>query len=127
YALLPNSVLPLWLRLTIVGLGLALLVPVLILNPHRLRRETVWSRRLSVGQALVLMAAIQYALVHLIFQLVTVEQSDGHAVLIAAVQVWVANVIAFALVYWELDRGGPVARRHDKRSELPFADFRFPQ
>lgn len=127
YVLLPNSVLPLWLRLTIAGLGLALLIPVLILNPHRLRRQTVWSRRLSVGQALVLMAANQYAMVHLIIQLVSAQKADGHSLLIAAVQVWVANVIAFALVYWELDRGGPVARRHDKRSELQFADFRFPQ
>jgi len=87
YLLLPNSVLPLWLRLTIVGIGLALLIPVLILNPHRLRRQTAWSRRLSVGQALVLVAANQYALVHLIIQLVTSEKSDGQPLLIAAVQV----------------------------------------
>jgi uncharacterized membrane protein len=127
YAMLPNSVLPLWLRLTVVGIGLGLLVPVLILNPHRMRRQTEWSRWLSVGQALILMAVNQYAMVHLIIQLVTAKESNGPSLLVAAVQVWVANVIAFALVYWELDRGGPVSRRHDKRSELPYADFRFPQ
>jgi uncharacterized membrane protein len=127
YVLLPNSVLPLALRLTVVGIGLALLVPVLILNPHRLHRQTGWSRGLSVGQALVLTAVNQYAMVHLIIQLVTAKQSNGSSLLVAAVQVWVANVIAFALVYWELDRGGPVTRRHDQRSELPLADFRFPQ
>jgi|SRR5690554_1162034 len=127
YGLLPNSVLPLWLRLSVLGVGVALLLPLLILNPHRLLRETVWSRRLSVGQALVLVAVNQYAMVHLIIQLVTSRNSDGSSLLVAAVQVWVANVIAFALVYWELDRGGPVARRHEKRSELPLADFRFPQ
>ena len=127
YGLLPSDVLPLWLRLTIVGVGLALLVPVLILNPYRLHRQTQWSRWLSVGQALMLMAVNQYAMVHLIIQLVTAKESNGSSLLVAAVQVWVANVIAFALVYWELDRGGPVARRHDERSELQFADFRFPQ
>lgn len=127
YALLPNSILPAWLRFTIVGIGLALLIPVLSLNPHRLTRETAWSRWLSIGQALILMAANQYALVHLTIQLVTSQPNNGPSLLVAALQVWVANVIAFALVYWELDRGGPVARRHDKRSDLPFADFRFPQ
>ena len=127
YLLLPNSILPPWLRLTIVGIGLALLIPVLLLNPHRLTRETQWSRWLSVGQALILVLANQYALVHVIFQLVTARTNDGPSLLVASLQVWVANVIAFALLYWELDRGGPVARRHDKRSELPFADFRFPQ
>lgn len=127
YGLLPNSVLPLWLRLTVVGMGLGLLVPVLILNPYRLSRQTEWSRWLSVGQALILMAVNQYAMVHLIFQLVTAKESAGSSLLVAAVQVWVTNVIAFALVYWELDRGGPVSRRHEKRRDLPFADFRFPQ
>ena len=127
YLLLPNSVLPLWLRLTVVGVGIVLLIPVLVLNPHRLRRQTTWSRYLSVGQALALMAVNQYAMVHLIIQLVTAKNSDGPSLLIAALQVWVTNVIAFALIYWEMDRGGPVARRHDNRKELPFADFRFPQ
>ncbi|MDQ0691429.1 hypothetical protein [Arthrobacter sp. W4I7] len=37
------------------------------------------------------------------------------------------NVIAFAMVYMELDRGGPVSRRHTPRPDLPRADFRFPQ
>lgn len=127
YLLLPSSVLPLWLRLAVVTIGIVLLIPVIALNPHRLRRQTKWSRFLSVGQSLALMAVNQYAMVHLIIQLVTEKNTDGPSLLLAAVQVWVTNVIAFALVYWELDRGGPVARRHDKRSDLPFADFRFPQ
>jgi hypothetical protein len=37
---------------------------------------------------------------------------------------WETNVIAFALVYWELDRGGPVARRHSPRHELRKTDSR---
>lgn len=127
YLLLPNSVLPLWLRLTVVGVGIVLLIPVIALNPHRLHRQTTWSRYLSVGQSIALMAVNQFAMVNLIVQLVTAKNSDGPSLLIAALQVWVTNVIAFALIYWEMDRGGPVARRHDNRSELPFADFRFPQ
>ena len=42
-------------------------------------------------------------------------------------QIWVTNVIGFALLYWELDRGGPVARRNEPREEMPAADWRFSQ
>ena len=42
-------------------------------------------------------------------------------------QVWLTNVIGFALLFWELDRGGPVARRRRRRDELPPADWRFSQ
>jgi hypothetical protein len=39
----------------------------------------------------------------------------------------VTNVIGFALLYWELDRGGPVTRRQARRDELGAADWRFSQ
>jgi uncharacterized membrane protein len=41
--------------------------------------------------------------------------------------VWLTNLIAFALWFWELDRGGPVQRGIADREALPPADFRFPQ
>ena len=40
---------------------------------------------------------------------------------------WLTDVIVFGLAYWELDRGGPVARAHVRRDNLPGADFRFTQ
>ena len=55
------------------------------------------------------------------------RRMTGHDCCSPRLQVWVTNVIAFALVYWDMDRGGPVTRRHASRSELPDADFRFPQ
>jgi uncharacterized membrane protein len=126
YAALPSHF-PLWLRIAVVAIGLVLVIPMLVLNPRRLSKQTRWSRVLSVAQALILLVANQVALVILIQALLTSERKDGPAVLLAALQVWGTNVIAFALVYWELDRGGPVARRHAPRKELPPADFRFPQ
>ncbi len=101
-------------------------IPLLFLNPHHLKRETTWSRWLGGGTAIVLLIANQIALAQLVFLLVT-QRSDGPGLLLAAVQVWVTNVIAFALVYWEMDRGGPVARRLQPRQEVKLADFRFPQ
>ncbi|MGN6742137.1 MAG: hypothetical protein ACTHJL_02410 [Amnibacterium sp.] len=126
YGALPSHV-PLWLRIAVVAIGLVLLIPVLVLNPRRFDRQTRWSRILSVAQALLLLVANQVALGILIHALITSERKDGPAVLLAALQVWLTNVIAFALVYWELDRGGPVSRRHGPRKDLPPADFRFPQ
>lgn len=63
----------------------------------------------------------------LICYLVTARSSDGGSLLLDAVQVWVTNVIAFGLIYCELDRGGPVARTQTALDRLPLADFRFTQ
>ena len=125
YAFLPNDLVGV-LRFVIVGAGLALLVPLLVVNPHRLTRQTTWSRALSVGLALLLVLVNQVTLVLLVFKLVG-GHHDAPGLLIAALQVWVANVIGFALLYWELDRGGPVVRTTWARAELPAADLRFPQ
>jgi uncharacterized membrane protein len=125
YAVLPSSFTP-WLRYLVVGLSVGMFVPLLFLNPTHLVRETRWSRYLSVGSALVLLLANQIALVQLVYQLVT-SQSDGPGLLLAALQVWVTNVIAYALIYWEMDRGGPVSRRSTDRPKVRPADFRFPQ
>ncbi|MGO4807810.1 hypothetical protein AB4089_22125 [Arthrobacter sp. 2MCAF15] len=126
YAALPSAFLPA-VRYTVVAIGLLMLIPLLILNPRRLHKETRWSKRLATGQALLLVAANGVALVQLIILLTDSGSGDGRTLLLAALQIWVTNVIAFALVFWELDRGGPVARRNTHRENLPAADFRFPQ
>ncbi len=43
--------------------------------------------------------------------------------LVAAMQVWVTNVIGFGLLFWELDRGGPVPPPKLCRDELPAAAY----
>ena len=125
YAFLPNELVGV-LRFAVVGAGIALLIALSIVNPHRLTRQTTWSRRLSVGFALLLVGANQVTLVLLVFKLVG-GHHDAPGLLLAALQVWVANVIGFALLYWELDRGGPVVRTSWERTMLPAADFRFSQ
>jgi len=126
YATLPSSFFPVF-RYIVVGIGIVLLVPLIIVNPLRFNTQTPWSRPLSLGQALLLLLANQVALVQLVFQLVGAGKSEGPTLLLAALQVWVTNVIVFALVYWEMDRGGPVTRTRAKRDAIPRADFRFPQ
>jgi uncharacterized membrane protein len=126
YGLLPSTFLP-ELRYTVVAIGLVLLVPVFVLNPLRLSKQTRWSRILSIAIAGLLATANAVALVQLLAQLVTADKGDAGTLLVAALQVWVTQVIVFGLLFWELDRGGPVIRSMSRRSELPEADFRFPQ
>jgi hypothetical protein len=126
YATLPTAFLP-ELRFTVIGIGLALLVPLLVINPVRFRRQTRWSRHLSIGQTLLLLAANQVALVQLIDSLIHASGADAPRLLLSAVQVWVTNVIVFALVYWEVDRGGPVARSSSVHTQHESADLHFVQ
>jgi uncharacterized membrane protein len=49
---------------------------------------------------------------------------SGRQLLAGALTVWLANVIVFALWYWELDRGGPRRRELDGGGR---PDFVFPQ
>ena len=126
FALLPSGFTP-WLRYGVVGLCAALLIPLVLLNPLRMRRETRWSRTISTALAWILLAANMVAFVQLIVALLgTQEDSDG-TLLLAATQVWSTHVVVFALLFWELDRGGPVARALERRERLPSADLRFPQ
>jgi hypothetical protein len=113
-------------RYGVVVLCLALLVPVIVVNPHRLVKQTAWSRRISVALVLVIGITNQLLLVTLV-QVLVANTEDGPTVLLCALQVWLTNVIGFALLYWELDRGGPVVRTQRDRAKLPPADFRFPQ
>jgi uncharacterized membrane protein len=126
YATLPSAF-PIVLRAVVVGLCVALTVPVVIVSPRRLNRQTSWSRALSIIGSVVLLVANQIALVILIGVLVHRSKSSGPADLVAALQVWGTNIIAFGTLFWELDRGGPVSRRTEPRRNLPVADFRFPQ
>lgn len=125
YALLPSSV-AVWLRYGVVAVCVVLLIPLIIYNPHHFTRESKWSRRAELGIATLLLVANFIAFGQVVVLLLEKSQ-NGSTMLLAALQVWMTNVIVFALLYWGLDRGGPVSRVTVARPHLPAADFRFPQ
>ncbi|MEJ3403218.1 hypothetical protein WDJ51_00595 [Rathayibacter sp. YIM 133350] len=125
YAALPNDLITVQ-RYVTVAIGIVLLIPLIVINPHRFARQTRLSRALSLVLAVIVVLSNQITLVSLVFVLID-GKADGPTLLQSALQVWVANVIGFALLFWEIDRGGPVVRTTAKRSDLPRADFRFPQ
>jgi hypothetical protein len=127
YVLLPSSFPPV-VRYSVAAIGLLMLVPALAINPLVHHRQQPWSRPLAIALSILLAVANEFDLVQLIARLVQpADEKEAPILLLAAVQVWVVNVIAFGLIFWLLDRGGPVTRTQAKRAELPEADFRFPQ
>jgi hypothetical protein len=125
YALLPTSILFTG-RLVIPVVEVLLLVALVVANPRRLTRETRWTRGVSIALAGVVILTNLVSLGLLVAELADNDTSAGN-LLLAAMQVWVTNVIGFGLLFWEMDRGGPVARRRRRRDELPAADWRFSQ
>jgi hypothetical protein len=125
YALLPDSLLGPQ-RFVVVAFGVVLFVPLFVINPHHLTSYSTASKWIAIVLLGGLVIANQVALVLLIVALAGGE-ADAHGLLIAALQVWFLNVIGFTLLYWELDRGGPVLRTMAAREALPPADLRFPQ
>lgn len=112
---------PTWLMPLLEG---ALLVPLTITRPQRHRDES-WMERLGAILLIVLINAANVAsLVLLVHFLLMGGKANGRELIVAAVQIWLTNVLIFALWYWELDRGGPGERL---KLEPPLPDFLFPQ
>jgi hypothetical protein len=63
-------------------------------------------------------------LVHTLLSTTGVPANEVHTLIRAGVVIWVTNVLLFTVWYWELDRGGPIARAMEI---CPMPDFLFPQ
>lgn len=124
---LPGAVLPLLVRCVAVVIAAAVLLPLLIVNPSRLRHSSRRTRRLGVSQAGFLAVVALAAVALTVVQLVTASYALVPRVLVGAVGVWLLQVVAASLVLWQLDRGGPVARRGIRSGPHPDPDLRFPQ
>jgi hypothetical protein len=128
YALLPDELLlgPRW---AVPAVETVLLVSLLAVNPWRMDRETRWSRGTSLGLIALIAAGNLGSLGRTVTALLhqTSAAQDPGTLLLAALQIWLTDVLVFALAFSELDRGGPVARTRRPRRELPAADFRFSQ
>jgi uncharacterized membrane protein len=61
-------------------------------------------------------------LVALVRALLESEAETGTTLLIDSLSVWTINVIAFAMAFWHIDGGGPMARSGGARSEFLFPE-----
>jgi hypothetical protein len=129
YVTLPPKLIvgPLWLMPVLI---LVVLVPLLVIAPRR-RDETRTLRAMSIAVVALLNAFNIATVVTLFIQLLSEHHHKtfrGEDLLRAAVEIWLTNIIVYALWYWEIDGAGPDARMR-RRSEdvLEHADFLFPQ
>ena len=123
--LLPRDqrLLPAWVLPLIEGF---LLVALIAGDPGAIDRRSKVLRGLSIALVSILALSALVATARLIDVLITGgEQTNSASDLLEAGSiVWVSNILAFALLYWELDSGGAAARAHRTRADV---DFAFPQ
>ena len=94
---------------------LALLIVLIAGDPGRIDRQKTWLRIVTGIVIGVIAAANLLATIRLVVDILTNNKlfADNAAGLLAAGgMIWVTNVIAFGLLYWDLDRGGAAARAH---------------
>jgi hypothetical protein len=103
-----------------------LLAVMIIGDPGRIDRDSTWLRVLT-GTLIGLISAVNAsAAVRLVAGIIGDAKfsQDANILLASGGAIWLTNVIAFGLWYWDLDRGGAAARaRGDDR--LPA--FVFPE
>jgi hypothetical protein len=98
-----------WLFLVLIGVLLAALI---IGDPGRIDRDVPWLHWLTSGLIGLITVANADAAIRLVASIIDVTPftNDAKVLLASGGAIWLTNVIAFGLWYWDLDRGGPVAR-----------------
>ena len=115
-----------WWMWLIVAAPYVLLSATLLLGLGRLTRH---NRRREI--TISLLALVWFFNVLGVFLLVislvahSGTQMSGRQLLLSGAALWLTDGIAFGLVFWELDCGGPVARALSSARRQP--DFQFPQ
>jgi hypothetical protein len=107
------------------ALEAALLVALFVANPGRIDRESRALRLTSLSLTGLITLANGWSAVLLATELISGRAGDDAGPLLRnGGAIWLTNVIAFGLWYWQFDRGGPAARANARK---PRPDFLFPQ
>lgn len=114
---------PRWLFLAII---IPLLAVLIVGDPGRIDRDSRWLRA-ATGTLIGLISLVNAgAAVRLVIGIIGAVPftNDADVLLVSGGAVWLTNVIAFGLWYWDLDRGGAAARA---RGSGRRAAFVFPE
>lgn len=124
--LLPDQVRPFWWP-AVVALEVLMLAPLVATNPVGLRRDHPALRIAGIALAVTLLGANATRLAEFIVLLFDGGQLSARELVSIGLLTWSTNVVATAVLYWEMDRGGPFARdpRHDRDEDE--IDLLFPQ
>jgi hypothetical protein len=119
----PIAMLPVWIPF---AAGIMVIVPMAVVGLTAAK-----ARWLRIGRIVTLLFFV-FVGVGIVLNLASVIREmvhgsagiDGLQLLSSSVAVWVANVLVFSILYWQIDRGGPEARLN-KAGKRP--DWLFPQ
>ena len=109
-------------RWVFVAVVAGLLVILIIGDPGRIDRDSA-SLRLLTGTLIGLISAVNaVAAVRLVAGIIGAVKfsTDANILLASGGAIWLSNVIAFGLWYWDLDRGGAAARARGSRRQPAF-------
>jgi uncharacterized membrane protein len=108
---------PTWLLPSVEALAL---LGLLAASPHPRMRHSPLRRTVAIGLIGLVSAVNSVSLVLLCHYLLRGGNSNGRALIGSGIVLWVTNVLLFGLWYWELDRGGPLARAVESASAIDF-------
>jgi hypothetical protein len=109
-------------RWAFVALLLLLLAIIIIGDPGRIDRDSTWLR-LATGTLIGLISVVNAsAAVRLVIAIIrgAAFTNDANLLLASGGAIWLINVIAFSLWYWDLDRGGAAARARGADGKTAF-------
>jgi hypothetical protein len=112
---------PRWLLPSVLGV---LLIGLAIAGGRPSARYSRVRRRLAIALIGVVSAVNVYSLTLLSHYLINGTKASGRSLVFSGVALWGTNILLFGLWFYELDRGGPLARMTGDE-QLP--DFMFPQ
>jgi len=116
------AVVPRW---PLIAMEILLLIVLVGLNPLRLKRQTTFGTWASYLLLTAITVDNTLSALVLDIRIISGDVSNDAAFLLGSgAAIYVTTVIVFGIWYWELDRGGPFARRQGSR---PYPDFMFPQ
>ncbi|MGH9302551.1 MAG: hypothetical protein ACRD0I_09335 [Acidimicrobiales bacterium] len=114
---------PTWL---LPVLEAVLLIGLIVSDPRRIERSSVWLRYASLTLIAIISIANAFSAVELVREIVLgTGPSNPRTLLGSGAAIYLTNIIVFGLWYWELDRGGPVARAQggDRHPDFMFVQM----
>ncbi len=100
------------------------LLMALVASTPRTHQRRPQRRGLALALIGLVSASNLLNLILLVHRLLQGPATLGRPLVLAGVEIWITNVLLFTVWYWELDRGGPLAR---KLEVLRAPDFYFQQ
>jgi hypothetical protein len=121
----PQQQAPRWWP-AVIGAEVLLLAPVVASNPVNLIRKHVVPRVVGALLAALVLAANATRLIQLLLAITRAQRMAPGSLVGSGVLIWITNVVVTAIIFWELDGGGPFVRAGMMTADRP-ADLLFPQ